>query len=204
MRVLVAEDDQRTADCIVRGLTESGHVVDCVADDDAALAMASEGIYEALVLDRKLPGLDGLAVVRHLHRRDRRILVLMLSGFATTAARVEGLQAGCDDYLAKPYSFSELLARLEALARRTGRSRRQSMLRIGDLGSTPKNGAPRVPQNGGNRVAHDCRASTRSGCRVVAGGYKDRGRSSRDGEANRLSWSIRNASRLAPVSPNIS
>ncbi|HEX3633664.1 MAG TPA: response regulator transcription factor [Casimicrobiaceae bacterium] len=133
MRVLVAEDDQRTADYLVRGLTESGHIVDRVADGEAGLAMAIEGIYDALVLDRKLPGIDGLTLVRRLRRRDRRTLVLMLSGVATTIARVEGLQAGCDDYLIKPYSFSELLARLEALGRRADRSRRRAVLRVGDL-----------------------------------------------------------------------
>src|SRR3954468_12185702 len=133
MRVLVAEDDPRTADYLVRGLTESGHIVDRVADGEVALAMAREGIYDALVLDRKLPGLDGVGIVRRLRRRDRRTPVLMLSGVATTAARVEGLQAGCDDYLAKPYSFSELLARLEALGRRNDRSRRRAILRVGDL-----------------------------------------------------------------------
>ena len=133
MRVLVAEDDERTADYLVRGLSESGHIVDRVADGEAALAMALEGIYEAIVLDRKLPGIDGLTVVRRLRQRDRRIPVLMLSGIATTADRVEGLRAGCDDYLAKPYAFSELLARLEALGRRTDRVRGNAVLRAGDL-----------------------------------------------------------------------
>ena len=133
MRVLVAEDDERTAEYLAKGLTESGHIVDRVADGEAALAMALEGIHEALVLDRKLPGLDGLTVVRRLRQRDRGIPVLMLSGVATTADRVEGLRAGCDDYLAKPYSFSELLARLEALLRRTDRARGNAVLRVGDL-----------------------------------------------------------------------
>jgi two-component system OmpR family response regulator len=133
LRVLVAEDDDRTADYLVKGLTESGHVADRAADGASALAMALEGTYEALVLDRKLPELDGLTLVRRLRRRDRLIPVLMLSGIATTQDRVEGLRAGCDDYLAKPYSFSELLARLEALGRRTDRSRGHSILRVGDL-----------------------------------------------------------------------
>jgi two-component system OmpR family response regulator len=133
LRVLVAEDDERTADYLVRGLTESGHIADRVADGEAALAMALEDIYEALVLDRKLPGLDGLTVVRRLRQRNRRVPVLMLSGVATTADRVEGLRAGCDDYLAKPYSFSELLARLEALLRRADRARGNAVLRVGDL-----------------------------------------------------------------------
>jgi CheY-like chemotaxis protein len=103
------------------------------AGAEAALAMAIEGIYDALVLDRKLPGIDGVAIVRRLRVRDRRTPVLMLSGVATTADRVEGLRAGCDGYLAKPYSFSELLARLEALGRRTDSSRRRTTLRVGDL-----------------------------------------------------------------------
>ena len=80
MRVLVAEDDRRTADYLVRGLTESGHIVDCVDDGETALAMAIEGIYDALVVDRKLPGMDGVTLVGRLRRRDRRMLVLMLSG----------------------------------------------------------------------------------------------------------------------------
>jgi two-component system, OmpR family, response regulator len=133
MRVLVAEDDNRTADYLVKGLSESGHIVDRVGDGLAALAMALEGIYDALVLDRKLPELDGLTVVRRMRRRGLRIPVLMLSGTATTADRVEGLQAGCDDYLAKPYSFAELLARVEALGRDADRSRRDTVLRVGDL-----------------------------------------------------------------------
>ena len=133
MRVLLAEDDQRTADYLVRGLTESGHIVDRVADGEAGLAMAIEGIYDVVVLDRKLPGMDGVSLVRRLRLRDRRTPVLMLSGAGTTADRVEGLRAGCDDYLVKPYSFSELLARLEALGRRVDHSRRRTTLRVGDL-----------------------------------------------------------------------
>ena len=133
MRVLVAEDDKRTADYLVRGLSESGHTVDHAADGETALAMASEGIYDALILDRKLPGLDGLSVIRRLRRRDQRTPVLMLSGVATTTDRVEGLQAGCDDYLAKPYSFVELLARLDALGPRAAPRRRDTVLRVGDL-----------------------------------------------------------------------
>jgi two-component system OmpR family response regulator len=133
VRLLVAEDDPRTADYLVQGLRESGHVVDRAADGETALARALEDIYDAIVLDRRLPGLDGISVVRHLRRRDRQTPVLMLSAIATTADRVEGLRAGCDDYLAKPYAFSELLARLEALARRADRSRRHAVLRLGDL-----------------------------------------------------------------------
>jgi two-component system, OmpR family, response regulator len=133
VRVLVAEDDERAASYLVRGLTESGHVVDRAADGETALAMAREGIYDALVLDRMLPGMDGLTLVRRLRARDPRTPVLMLSALADTQDRVEGLRAGCDDYLAKPYAFAELLARLDALARRADRSRRLTVLRVGDL-----------------------------------------------------------------------
>lgn len=133
MRILVAEDDDGTADHLVKGLSESGHVVDRAADGETALMMALEGIYEAVVLDRRLPGLDGLAVVRRLRRRDPHTPVLMLSGLAATTDRVDGLRAGCDDYLVKPFSFSELLARIEALGRRADRSRGQAVLRVGDL-----------------------------------------------------------------------
>jgi two-component system OmpR family response regulator len=133
MRVLVAEDDERTAGYLVRGLSESGHVVDRVGDGDTALAMALEGIYQALILDRKLPGMDGIELVRRLRKSDPHTPVLMLSAIASTADRVVGIEAGCDDYLAKPYVFAELLARLEALGRRADRSRGQRVLRVGDL-----------------------------------------------------------------------
>jgi two-component system OmpR family response regulator len=133
MRVLVAEDDERAADYLVRGLSESGHVVDRVGDGESALAMALEGIYQALIVDRKMPGIDGIELVRRLRKSDLRTPVLMLSAIASTTDRVEGIQAGCDDYLAKPYVFAELLARLEALGRRVDRSRGQRVLRVGDL-----------------------------------------------------------------------
>jgi len=133
MRILVAEDDKRTANYLVKGLTESGHAVDSVADGEAALTMAQERDYDALILDRKLPGLDGLTLVRRLRRRDQRTPILMLSGAAGTADRVEGLRAGCDDYVAKPYSFIELSARLETLQRRATRSPAPTVLRIADL-----------------------------------------------------------------------
>ncbi len=133
MRVLVAEDDERTASYLVRGLAESGHIADRAADGDTALAMALEGIYDALVLDRLLPGIDGMTVIRRLREHDPHLPVLMLSAVASTVDRVEGIRAGCDDYLAKPYVFAELLARLEALARRADPSRGRAVLRVGDL-----------------------------------------------------------------------
>ena len=133
MRILVAEDDDRAANYLVRGLAESGHIVDRVADGETALAMALEGIYEVLVLDRMLPAMDGVTLVRRLREQDPRTPILMLSAVASTIDRVEGMRAGCDDYLGKPYVFMELLARLEALGRRADRSRRLAVLRVGDL-----------------------------------------------------------------------
>jgi len=133
MRILIVEDDARGAQFIARGLTESGHVVDTAGDGALGLALAREGIYDVIVTDRKLPGLDGIELVRRLREHDRATPVLMLSAIASLGDRVAGIHAGCDDYLAKPYAFSELLARVEALARRADRSRLQDELRVADL-----------------------------------------------------------------------
>jgi two-component system OmpR family response regulator len=133
MRILVVEDDEKTAGYLIRGLSESGYVVDRACDGETGLIMALEGIYDSLLLDRMLPGIDGLELVRRL--RDRQIVlpILMISALAATDHRIEGLRAGCDDYLAKPYAFSEVLARLEALGRRDDRKRDTALLQIGDL-----------------------------------------------------------------------
>ncbi|RQS68159.1 DNA-binding response regulator [Burkholderia sp. Bp8963] len=133
MRILIVEDDVRGAKFIVRGLTESGHVVDTAGDGALGLALAREGIYDVIVTDRRLPGLDGMELVRRLREQDRATPVLMLSAIAGLGDRVDGIRAGCDDYLAKPYAFSELLARVEALARRADRTRLQDVLRVADL-----------------------------------------------------------------------
>jgi two-component system, OmpR family, response regulator len=133
MRLLIIEDDERAASYLARGLTEGGHVVDVAHDGVLGLAMAREGIYDVLVVDRRLPAMDGIDVVHALRQTDPGIGVLMLSALASTGDRVAGIQAGCDDYLAKPYAFVEVLARVEALARRGDRSRGESMLSVGDL-----------------------------------------------------------------------
>jgi two-component system OmpR family response regulator len=133
VRLLIVEDDDRAAGYLARGLTESGHIVDRAADGEAGLALASEGIYDVLIVDRRLPVLDGLSLIRRLREQDTSTPVLVLSAIGAAADRVEGMRAGCDDYLAKPYSFAEVLARLEALARRADRSRRSTVLRVGDL-----------------------------------------------------------------------
>ncbi|HUB16377.1 MAG TPA: response regulator transcription factor [Acetobacteraceae bacterium] len=133
MRLLVIEDDSRVARYLLRGLSESGHVVDHVADGETGLALALEGIYDALIVDRRLPVLDGLTLVRRLRADGATMPVLMLSAIGSSADKVAGLQAGCDDYLAKPYAFAEVLARLEALARRVDRTQRLAVLRVADL-----------------------------------------------------------------------
>lgn len=146
MRLLVVEDDDRVAGYLTRGLTESGHVVDRAADGETGLALALEGIYDALIVDRRLPGLDGLTLIRQLRERDTMTPILVLSAIGDTADRVEGMRAGCDDYLAKPYAFAEVLARLEALARRADRARGATVLRVGDLEIDTK--ARRASRNG--------------------------------------------------------
>ena len=133
MRLLIVEDDSRAARYLMRGLSESGHVADHTADGETGLAMALEGIYDALIVDRRLPALDGLSLVRRLRSAGADLPVLMLSAIGSARDKVEGLQAGCDDYLAKPYAFAEVLARLEALARRVDRTQRQAALRVADL-----------------------------------------------------------------------
>jgi two-component system OmpR family response regulator len=137
MRLLVVEDDERSASYLVRGLAESGHVVDRAADGEAGLALACEGIYDVVIVDRRLPGLDGIALVKHLRAAGHDMPALMLSAVAGMRDRVEGMRAGCDDYLAKPYAFAELLARIEALARRVDRARHQALLGVGDLRFDP-------------------------------------------------------------------
>jgi two-component system, OmpR family, response regulator len=133
VRLLIVEDDDRAGSYLARGMTESGHIVDRAADGEIGLALASEGIYDVLIVDRRLPILDGLTLIRRLRERDAVTPILVLSAIGGTADRIEGMEAGCDDYLAKPYAFAEVLARLEALVRRADRTRGSTVLRAGDL-----------------------------------------------------------------------
>jgi two-component system OmpR family response regulator len=133
MRILLIEDDPRASHFLSRGLTESGHIVDTVGDGATGLAFAREGIYEVVVTDRLLPALDGIALVKQLRASANTTPVLMLSAVGGLNERVEGLRAGCDDYLSKPYAFTEVLARVEALARRADRGRMSHLLECANL-----------------------------------------------------------------------
>ncbi|MEN0074206.1 MAG: response regulator transcription factor, partial [Paracraurococcus sp.] len=133
MKILVVEDDAETADYVVRGLTEAGHTVDRAGDGREGLFLASDGGYDVLVVDRMLPKLDGLGLVRALRAAGVRSPVLFLTARTGVGDRVEGLEAGADDYLGKPFAFAELAARLNALARRPPLSAEATVLRVGDL-----------------------------------------------------------------------
>ena len=133
MHILVIEDDAATADYLVKGLTESGYVVDCAAEGRDGLFMALSQNYDAMIVDRMLPGLDGLSIVQALRAQQKRTPVLILSALAQVDDRVKGLHAGGDDYLTKPYAFSELLARLEAILRRGANETVVQRLKVADL-----------------------------------------------------------------------
>ena len=133
MHVLLAEDDAETAAYIEKGLREIGHTVDVAATGPDGLNLALHCAFGAAVVDRMLPGLDGLSLIAALRAADNRLPVLILSALGQTDHRVEGLHAGGDDYLAKPFAFSELEARLAALARRAGQAPAQTALKLGDL-----------------------------------------------------------------------
>ncbi|NNF77396.1 MAG: response regulator transcription factor [Rhizobiales bacterium] len=133
MRILVIEDDQQAAGFLIKGLREEGHIVDHAADGEDGLALARERVHDVLVVDRMLPKRDGLSVIEALRSEDVTTPVLILSALGEVDDRVTGLRAGGDDYLAKPYAFSELVARIEVLARRTMPEAAQTKLVVGDL-----------------------------------------------------------------------
>ena len=133
MRILVIEDDKDAASWLVKGLKESGHIADLASDGEQGLAMASEGVHDVLVVDRMLPKLDGLSVIRSIRADGITTPVLILSALSDVDERVRGLRAGGDDYLAKPYAFSELLARVEGLGRRPPGSAADTKLKACEL-----------------------------------------------------------------------
>jgi two-component system OmpR family response regulator len=132
MRLLLVEDDPETADHIAHALTGYGHAVETVHDGAEGLARGRSGDHAALIVDRMLPGLDGLRLVRTLRAEGLQTPVLMLTTMSGLNDRVEGLEGGADDYLVKPFAFSELLARVHAITRRS-ETRETTRLRLADL-----------------------------------------------------------------------
>jgi two-component system, OmpR family, response regulator len=133
MRILVVEDDKKIASFIVNGLKQSGFAVDHCDEGEDGLARAQSVAYDAVVVDVMMPKLDGLSLVKELRAKGVRIPVLILSAKAAVDDRVRGLQAGGDDYLTKPFAFSELLARIQALIRRASQAPEPTRLTVGDL-----------------------------------------------------------------------
>lgn len=133
MRIMVVEDDRRTAEYLRHGLMEAGHVVDSLDDGRDALAHGGRMGFDIIIVDRMLPGLDGLSLVKGLRATGVATPVIFLTAVNGVDDRVEGLESGGDDYLVKPFAFSELLARVNALARRPPQQIEKTTLQIGDL-----------------------------------------------------------------------
>lgn len=133
MRILLIEDDRATADYVAKGLTEDGHVVDVARDGKDGLFLALNEPFDVVVTDRMVPGPDGLTIIRALRASGVRTPVLVLTALGEVDRRVEGLDAGADDYLAKPFAFAELRARIRALARRPAGPAEDTELTVGDL-----------------------------------------------------------------------
>jgi heavy metal response regulator len=133
MRILVVEDDRKTASFVTRGLKEAGFAVDHVEDGENGLDRALSGSYDAIIMDLMLPRLDGLSIIEGMRQRKILTPVIVLSAKRSVDDRIEGLQHGGDDYLTKPFSFSELLARVHALIRRASHEAEPTRLVAGDL-----------------------------------------------------------------------
>lgn len=133
MKILLIEDDAETAHYLGQGLTEHGHVVDHAGDGRDGLFLAAAEAYDVMIVDRMLPGLDGLGAVKTLRAAGVQTPVLFLTTMSGVGQRVEGLEAGGDDYLTKPFAFAELLARVHALGRRRPVAQIETVLRVGDL-----------------------------------------------------------------------
>ncbi len=133
MKILVIEDDRQASAYLAKGLKEAGHVVDIANDGKEGLFLAGSEVYDVMIVDRMLPGRDGLSLVELLRATGNDTPVLFLSALGSVDDRVKGLKAGGDDYLTKPFAFSELLARIEVLVRRRGAGQPQTRLTVGDL-----------------------------------------------------------------------
>ena len=133
MKVLLIEDDRRTAEYVCLGLRENGYVVDHAEDGKQGFFLAEEESYDAIIVDRMLPGVDGLTIVKMLRSSGIKVPIMFLTTMDGIDDRVEGLDAGADDYLVKPFAFAELFARLSALLRRPPLSEVTIRLKVGDL-----------------------------------------------------------------------
>jgi len=130
---MLVEDDERTSEYLKNGLTEAGHIVDGLSDGRDALAHGTRASFDVIIMDRMVPGIDGLSVVKGLRAAGISTPILFLTAVNGVDDRVEGLESGGDDYLVKPFAFSELLARVNALARRPPQQFEKTVLQIGDL-----------------------------------------------------------------------
>ena len=133
MRLLIVEDDRDSADYLVKAFREVGYVADQAGDGEEGLSLAETGDYDVLIVDRMLPKRDGLSVIGQLREKGNHTPVLILSALGQVDDRIKGLRAGGDDYLPKPYSFAELLARVEVLSRRGGGPAEETVYRVGNL-----------------------------------------------------------------------
>ncbi len=149
MRLLLIEDDVEAARYLAKGLQESGYAVDVASDGRDGLFQASEGGYDLIIADRMLPNIDGLTIVQMLRKQGSKIPVLILSALGSVDDRIDGLRAGGDDYLTKPFAFGELMARIEALLRRGMGGAVVTKLKVADLeldllGRTVTRGGKRI------------------------------------------------------------
>ncbi len=133
MKLLLIEDDPHTATVVINGFNDHGHVVEVASDGPQGLFLSTGGTYDLIIVDRRLPGLDGLSLVKAIRAAEIKVPVLFLTTVAGVDDRVAGLEAGGDDYLVKPFHFSELLARANALVRRPPINTEQAVLRVADL-----------------------------------------------------------------------
>jgi two-component system copper resistance phosphate regulon response regulator CusR len=133
VKILYVEDDPEAQAFVSRALRESGFVVDTAGDGESGFALASAGAYDVLILDVKLPGMNGFELLRRLRHGGVSVPVLFLTAQGEVGSRIEGLELGADDYLAKPFALAELLARIRAVARRQQRQARDGVVRVGDL-----------------------------------------------------------------------
>jgi len=134
MKLLIVEDNERVSQFLLKGLAEAGHTVDHAANGRDGIFLAATGPYDAIVMDRMLPGgIDGIAIIETLRRTGNRTPILILSALGEVDDRIQGLRVGGDDYLVKPFAFGELLARLDALVRRAQETRPETTLVVDDL-----------------------------------------------------------------------